>query len=84
VQITRLAAGRRARVIPSDTIRASHRIGAPPRSAPRRHGKAGGKADMRRQFDHAGGVDHAHRHALFIGVKRARSASARIVAKDWR
>src|SRR5579863_3529348 len=38
VQITALAAGRRARVTPSETIRASHRMGAPSCNAARARG----------------------------------------------
>ena len=32
-------------------------------------GKAGRKADMRRQLDHPGGMDHAHRDLFLVPVK---------------
>ena len=83
--MTSLPAGRRARVTPSATIRASHRIGAPACSAAiaARRG-AGREDDVGGDLHHAAGVDDAHGDALLGGVKRARSASARMIAKERR
>ena len=65
VQMTSLPAGRRARVTPSATMRASQKIGAPPVSAAlRRLGRAGREDEVARRLDHAAGMDDAHRDAL--------------------
>ena len=83
--MTSLPAGSRARVIPSDTIRASHRIGAPSCSALRaRAAKPGEKriADASSTIPAAWIMRTATTSSS--GVKRARSASARMVAKDAR
>ncbi len=48
--------------MPCATISASQRIGAPAASAaPRRGDETGAEDDVRRELDHARGVDHADR-----------------------
>ena len=85
MQTTSLPAGRRARVTPLATILESQRIGAPAFSAWRaRVGEARRHDDVARDLGHAAGMDDAHRDRLLGRVKRARSASARMMAKERR
>src|SRR5216683_1522361 len=83
VQITALSAGRRARVIPSDTMRASQRIGAPFCKAAR---AALAMPGVKRMLASSPTMPEAWIMRTTTGsssaVKRARSASRRIVAND--
>ena len=65
MQTTSLSAGRRARVTPSATIRASQRIGAPRASAAiAGERRAGREMDVGGGLDHAAGMNDAHGDAL--------------------
>jgi hypothetical protein len=78
-----LAAGRRARVIPSETIRASHRIGAPVASAARAAAvNVGEKWIWRASSTMPAAWIMRTATGSSSGVKRARSASARIIANE--
>ena len=83
MQITALPAGSRARVMTSLTIRESHRTGAPPSSAAR---AATAMPGVKRIWGASPTMPQAWimRTATISssGVKRARSASARIMAKE--
>ena len=83
MQTTALPAGSRARVIPSLTIRASQRIGAPASSAPRAAATKPGEnriSGASPTIPAAWIMRTATRSSS--GANRARSASARIVAND--
>ena len=82
---TALPAGRRARVIPSLTMRASHRIGAPAASAARAATAKPGEKWIwaARSTSPAAWIIRTATGSSST-EKRARSASARMMAKDRR
>ncbi len=85
VQITSLSAGSRLRVTPLATMLTSHRIGAPARRAARAEATAPGeytRSSTRSTMPQAWIIRTAT-WATSAGSP-ARSASARMVAKDWR
>lgn len=85
VQMTSLSAGSRLRVTPLATMATSHRIGAPERSARRASATTPGVKSMSRTRSTMPQAWIMRTATWLTSAGRpARSASARMVAKDWR